>query len=72
MTGRKFYIVSVTGPEGLPTFHLDADILGITSPEHAERIARRIIRDPKAFVTVGLDPDSRGPATLPGYEPAAV
>jgi len=40
----------------LPTFYLDANVQGIVTREQASRIAREIVRDPEARITI-MDPE---------------
>ena len=38
----------------LPTFYLSADVQGITSADHAERIARRMLSETNPAATINL------------------
>ena len=42
--GKTMYVVQI---KQLPTFYLDADVLGITNSSHAKRIVQRMIQDMK-------------------------
>lgn len=44
MTDQRLYIITATrNGNGLPTFYLDGDVLGITSSKHATDIAVSIL-----------------------------
>jgi hypothetical protein len=56
MTDRKFYVVNVViNGVQLPTFHLDADILGILSQLHAENIVYTMLGDIARLGSDGID-----------------
>lgn len=52
MTERRLYTIVVVGK---PTFHLDADLLGITSNDHARRIAARLLGAPQDAIMAMRD-----------------